>query len=150
MPDLPGGGYLVLTFCAFGLGLVIFFAVRELLFRFHYRRGKRLFEQQSYGVAMHHLIRAERLWMLNLSKQTFPSRAKDCQQLGTVLDLISKGSERHPSRIDTEEYRKAVAEMERFFSSTEKASKNWPLIYSNFSELRKQFRSKQKTFRQDT
>ena len=147
MPNLLGGGYLVLAVCAFGLGLVIFFGARELLFSFHSRQGRKLFEQKSYALAMHHLMRAEGFWMLNVSKQTFPSRAKDCQQLGTVLDLIAKGLEHCSPNIDAREYRKVVAEMELFFSCNERFPRDYPQIYSNFSQLRKQFRDKMKNLR---
>ena len=90
--------------------------------------------------ALRALIRAESFWMLNLTKQTFESRAEDCKNLGRVLDLIGEASRRSSLGIDIGGYRKAVAEMEGFFSVGSGSVKAWPLLYSAFCRQQKKFR----------
>jgi len=75
-----------------GLTLVVIFAVKEFRFSFCRRRGMKLFAEGNYQAALLYLMQAERLWMLRLSKQTMPSRAEDCKNLATVLDLISEAA----------------------------------------------------------
>ncbi len=140
MPDLPGGIYTLLLACGVGLALVAFFAVKEFRFSTFRRRGIRLFGEGDYQAALRHLIQAERLWMLRLSKQTMSSRAEDCKNLGTVLALIGEAAEHCSLRIKTAEYRNAAVELEHFFLSRKSSSKHYPQIYSMFVKQRKQFR----------
>jgi hypothetical protein len=140
MPNLPGGGFTVLFVCGLGLALVAFFAAKEFRFSFHYRRGVQLFNEGDYRAALQHLIQAERLWMLRLSKQTMTSRAEDCRNLVKVLELISEAAGHCSLEIKTTEYRKAASEMEQFFSNEKRSSGDYSKIYSTFTELRKQFR----------
>ncbi len=141
MPNLPGSGLTVIVVCGIGLAFVLGFAAREFRFLFHRRRGIELFKEQDYHAALRHLVRAERLWMLRLSKQTMSSRAEDCKNLGVVLDLISQVAGYCSVKIETKEYREAANELELFFSIGKKNSGNYPEIYSAFRELQKQFRS---------
>ena len=139
MPDLPGSAYTVLFVCCIGLALVVFFALKEFRFSFHQRRGIKLFNEKNYEAALRHLIRAERLWMLRLSKQTMVSRSEDCRNLGKLLELISEASQQCSQKLETAEYRKAASEMERFCSN-EESSKHYPQVHSTFEKLRKKFR----------
>lgn len=140
LPDLPGGGYTVLLVCGFGLVLIGYYFARELRFKYHYRRGIQLFNAQNYQDALSHLLKAERLWMLRLSKQTMSSSAEDCRNLVRVLELISEAAGHCSLEIKTTEYRKAASEMERFFSNEKRSSRDYPKVYSTFAKLRKQFR----------
>jgi hypothetical protein len=140
MPSLPGSGFTVLFVCGLGLALVAIFAVKEFRFTFHYRRGTQLFNEGNYQAALRHLIQAEKLWMLRLSKQTMPSRAEDCRNLVKVLELISEAAGHYSLEIEMVEYRKAANEMERFFSIEKGPSRDYAQICSTFAELRKQFR----------
>jgi hypothetical protein len=140
MPNLPGGGFTVLFVCGLGLALVAFFAAKEFRFTSHYRRGIQLFNEGNYRAALQHLLQAEKLWMLRLSKQTMASRAEDCRNLVKVLELISEAAVHCSLEIKTAEYRKAASEMERFFSIEKRSSGDYPKIHSTFAELRKQFR----------
>jgi hypothetical protein len=141
MPNLPGGGFTVLFVCGAGLALVAFFAAKEFRFKSHYRRGIHLFDERDYRAALQHLIQAEKLWMLRLSKQTMTSRAEDCRNLVKVLELISEAAKHCSLEIRTTEYRKAASEMERFFSIEKRHSGDYPKLHSAFTELRKQFRT---------
>lgn len=140
MPDLPGGIYTVLAVCGVGLSLVLFFAVKEYCFNFHRRRGVELMGERNYQAAMSHLVRAEKLWMLRLSKQTMISRAEDCERLGIVLDLLAEAARHCSITVDLYEYRQAVREMEQFFSSTDVQTRKYPQIYARFVDQRKRFR----------
>jgi hypothetical protein len=140
MPNFPGGGYTVLFVCGLGFAVVAVFALREFRFSFHQRRGIKLFNEKSYEAALRHLIRAERLWMLRVSKQTMSSHAEDCRNLGNLLEVISEAAQECSQKIETAEYRKAAGAMEGFFSNEKMLSKDYSRVYSTFEKLRKKFR----------
>lgn len=146
LPDLPGGGYTVIIVCVFVLSLVVIFAVKEFRFSFHRRRGIEYFRKGNYKNAMLHLIQAERLWMLRLSKQTMSSSAEDCRNLEEILELISEASGHCSLAIDASAYRKATIDMEQYFSNYRGSSRDYPKIYSNFTRHQKQFRAEIKRF----
>lgn len=139
MPDLPGDIFTVLFTCGIGLALVVALALREFRFSYHQRRGIKLFKEGCYQAALRHLIQAERLWMLRLSKQTRLSRIEDCRNLGAILELIAEAAKHCSLQIEATEYRMVVVEMERFFTK-KSPPRDYPQIHSAFSRLRKQFR----------
>jgi len=147
LPNLPSGGLIVLFVCVFGLILVVIFVVKEFLFSFHRRRGIEFFNEGRYHTALQHLIQAERLWILRSSKQTMQSRAEDYKNLGMVLDLIGETAGHCSLKIDASEYRKAISEMERFFSNNRRSFRDYPKIYLTFTRLQKQFRAEIKRIR---
>jgi hypothetical protein len=140
LPDLPGGGFTVIFVCGAGLILVVFFAVKELRFDYYRRRGIELFNERNYQAALRHLIQAEKLWMLRLSKQTMPSRIDDCKQLGRMLDLISEAAGHCAVKIEVEEYRDAIGEMECFFSNENRPDRGYSEIYSKLKSAQRKFR----------
>jgi hypothetical protein len=140
MPNLPGGGITVLVVCGVGLALVSFFAAKEFRFKFHYQRGIQLINEGNYRTALRHLLQAEKLWMLRLSKQTMQSRAEDCKNLVKVLELISEASRHCSLEIETADYRRVAGELEQFFSIEKRPARDYPKIHSTFAELRKKFR----------
>jgi hypothetical protein len=139
MLELPGGGITVLLVCGVGLLVIVIFVVKEYRFWYHRQRGKGLSKEGDFRSALRHLIRAEKLWMLRLSKQTIASRAEDCRNLGEVLDLIAQAARHCGVKIETRDYREAVTGMEQFFSS--------PGSPTDYSRIYLHFRSRQKQFR---
>ena len=140
MPHLPGGLYTIVTVCSVALILVAFFALRELMFSNYSHRGERLFNQQDYRRAIDNLLRAERFWMLNTSKQTPVSRANDCRRLAQVIEMIGEASKKRSISIDISAYRNVLTDMEEFFLNQSPGSAvQWPHLYSKFRDVRKRF-----------
>lgn len=98
-----------------------------------------MLEGGKYREAHRILVRAERLWMLNVSKQTMKSRFESCEQLLSVLHLIDNTSRHCSLELNTDDYRKIVEDLRGFFSEALPCSRNYREIYSSFLEQRKRF-----------
>ncbi|WCJ60944.1 hypothetical protein NXS98_07445 [Fontisphaera persica] len=144
MPELPGGGYTVVLICGCGLAMVAYFAWKESSFKRHFRRGCQLAEKGDYHAALWHLLLAEKRWMLRLSKQTMKSSAEDCRNLMRVLELIGEAARHCSLDIETSGYWQAANEMEQFFLSKKRSSRNYPSVYNHFREQQKRFRANMK------
>jgi hypothetical protein len=151
MPHLPGGLYIVIGICSIALIMIGFFGARELLFLKYSQRGEKQFRQHEYSGAINNFLRAERLWMLNTSKQTFTSRANDCRRLARIVEMMGEAASNCSITVDTNGYQSVLKEMEQFLlNQSPAAAAQWPNLYSRFRAARKRFHAETRTLKANT
>ena len=138
MSNLPPSIYPVLIFGVIGLALIAYFGTREYLLAHYLKKGIRAYEAGNFKIALHWLLKAERKWGLNNTKQTRASHVVDCQKLRQLLHLVSDAASRCNLQIETAEYSQAAVEVEQYFAKNEAAEK-YPAIYQALKDHRKEF-----------
>jgi hypothetical protein len=138
MSDLPPSIYPVLIFGVIGLSLIAYFGSREYLLAHYLKKGMKAYEAGSFKIALHWLLKAERKWGLNNTKQTKASHVVDCQKLRRILHLVSDAASHCDLQIETAAYSQAVLEVEQYFAN-KGAAKKYPAIYQALKDHRKEF-----------
>ena len=127
--------------------LISYFLARQFLLRMHQRKGERALKRGDHLAALRSFARAESLWQLNVTRQTYPSYLDDLALLAELLDGLESAARHEGIVLAVADYREALQFMRSVFDATQTTVRR-PVDKSHVP-VDQEFRRAQSSFRRE-